>query len=171
MKITAEPLHDPVRRSFPGVDGRTYSFIDYQREFQKWLQSAILSPISQEKLIAASYPKIYVWREPDGWRPEDGRALIEKNFECIRSSLAELTETDADVFLPLGGLNPFIYRGAEFERYFNHCGEPKEWQYPVMSVIVNHQADGKASQDSFDFLRTEEGYRLISLTLGNDTLK
>lgn len=171
LKITEEPLQDPVRRSFPGADGRTYSFIDYQKEFQGWLHAAILAPISQEKLIAASYPKIYVWREPDGWRPEDGRSWIENNFECIRRSLSELTKDNAEVILSLGGLNPFIYRGAEFERYFNHCGEPKEWQYPVMSVIVNRQAGGKASQDSFDFLRTEEGYRLISITLGSDTLK
>ncbi len=171
LKITAEPIQEPVRRSFPGTDGRYYSFIDYHREFQKWLHDAILSPISREILIAASYPKIYVWRDPDGWRPEDGRGLIEKNYERIRNSLAELTKADADFFLSLEGLNPFIYRGTEFERYFNHCGEPKEWQYPVMSVIVNRQADMKGSQASFDFLRTEEGYRLISMNLGNETLQ
>ncbi|OPY84233.1 MAG: hypothetical protein A4E72_02333 [Syntrophus sp. PtaU1.Bin208] len=167
LKISAGPVQEADRDNFPGLDGRYYAFLNYRREFQGWLKSAILSSFSREKLIEGSYREIYFWKEPDGWTSEDGRIFIEKNYEQIKNALMELTREKADYFISIDGLNPFIYNAAEFEKYFDNCGKAKEWQYPVMSLVINRRIQGESHQDQFDFLRTERGYKLISVTLQN----
>jgi hypothetical protein len=171
VKIKNEPIQDANRQSFLGTDGRYYSFIDYKKEFQAWLNFAILHSFSKEKLIENSYKEIYIWEEPNGWKPEVSRVLIERNYALIKSRLAELNKEKVDYFISMDGLNPFIYGAAEFGTYFNNCGEAKEWKYPVMSVIINHKTESDFSQDHFEFLRTENGYKLISMTIRNGKLK
>ncbi len=171
IKIENEPVQDTNRQSFPGTDDRYYSFIDYKKEFQAWLNFAILHSFSKEKLIENSYKEIYIWEEPNGWKPEVSRVLIERNYALIKSRLAELNKEKTDYFISMDGLNPFIYESSEFGTFFNNCGEAKEWKYPVMSVIINHKTGSDFSQDHFEFLRTESGYKLISMTIRNGKLK
>jgi len=165
------PVPNANRQSFLSVDGRYYSFIDYKKEFQAWLNSAILSLLSKDKLRESSYRKIFFWKEPDGWTSEDSSAFIDRNFELLKTRLTKLNKADADYFISIDGLNPFIYEEPEFERYFNNCGEAKEWQYPVMSIVINHKTEMDSHQDHFEFLRTDNGYKLISVTIGKEKLK
>ncbi len=165
LKISAVPDQEADRDNFPGLDGRYYSFLNYSREFEGWLHSAILSSLSQEKLIEGSYGEIYFWQEPDGWTSEASRIFIEKYYEQIKNALMELTREKADYFISIDGLNPFIFKAAEFEKYFDNCGKAKEWQYPVMILVINRRIQSEFYQDHFDFLRTEKGYKLISVTL------
>ena len=58
-----------------------------------------------------------------------------------------------------------MYDGTEFEKYFTNCGESKDWIYPTMSVIISHQDEKDFSQNHYEFLRTDDGYKLISLTV------
>ena len=171
LKIEHEPIQDANRQSFLGVDGRYYSFINYKKEFQAWLNIAILSSFSKEKLIEASYKEIYVWKEPNGWTSEVCSVFIDRNFELIKNRLAELNKQNAEYFISIDGLNPFIYRASEFDNYFNNCGESKEWKYPVMDVVINHKTESDFTQDHFEFLRTDNGYKLISMTIRNGQLK
>jgi len=85
--------------------------------------------------------------------------------------LAELNKQNAEYFISIDGLNPFIYRASEFDNYFNNCGESKEWKYPVMDVVINHKTESDFTQDHFEFLRTDNGYKLISMTIRNGQLK
>ncbi|MEN6320404.1 MAG: WG repeat-containing protein [Syntrophaceae bacterium] len=171
LKIEQKPTQDANRQSFLGVDGRYYSFIDYKKEFQAWLHSAILSSFSQEKLINASYKEIYIWKEPHGWTSEDCSAFINRNFELIKNRLSELNKQNTDYFISINGLNPFIYKTTEFDIYFNNCGEAKEWKYPVIDVVINHKTESDFTQDHFEFLRTDKGYKLVSVTIRNGQLK
>lgn len=171
LKIEHEPAQDAHRQSFLAVDGRYYSFVDYEKEFKAWLTTALLSLLSKEKLIEASYNKIYYWKEPDGWTTEASSEFISKHFELIKNRLTEITKNNSDYFISLDGLNPFIYEGAEFAVYYNNCGEPKEWKYPVINVVINHKTKKDSYQDQFEFLRTEKGYKLISMTTKNGNLK
>jgi hypothetical protein len=171
INIASEPSKDVRRQNFLGVDGRYYSFVDYKKEFREWLFSNLLENLSMEKLIEYSYHKIYFWKEPDGWKHESKHQLIERNFELIRSRLAEIKNKDSDYIVSVGGPNPFIYDAAEFNPYYNNCGEPKEWKYPVMDVIINQKTESDLIQDHFEFLRTAGGYKLISVTIGNGKLK
>jgi len=171
LKIEKEYIPNANRQNFRGVDGRYYSFIDYKKEFQAWLNSAILSSFSMERLIDNSYRKIYFWEEPKGWKSEVSRVFINRNYELIKGRLTKLNKEKADYFISMDGLNSFIYEAAEFGSYFNNCGEAKEWQYPVMSVVINHKTGNDVSQDHFEFLRTDQGYKLISMTIQNGKLK
>ncbi len=171
LKIEKEYIPNANRQSFRGVDGRYYSFIDYKKEFQAWLNSAILSSFSVERLIENSYRKIYFWEEQKGWRSEVSKVFIDRNYELMKSRLAELKKEKADFFISMDGLNLFIYDAVEFGAYFNNCGEAKEWQYPVMSVVINHKTGNDVSQDHFEFLKTNLGYKLISMTIQNGKLK
>lgn len=171
LEIDGLPSQDPNRQSFRGVDGRYYTFIDYKEEFKFWLNSAILDSISRERLIEGSYKHIYIFKEPMGWTAEPGSELIDRNFELIKSRLAEIRKQKADYFITVEGLNPFIYETPEFDTYFNNCGEPQEWKYPVMNLTINHKNEGNLIQDIFEFLRTELGYKLISMTMRSGELK
>lgn len=171
LKIENAPTNDPNRQSFRGADGRYYSFINYEKEFKSWLNEALLSSLSKDKLIESSYNKIYFWKEAEGWKTETSSSFINKYFELIKSRLSALKRNNADYFISISGLNPFIYEGTEFEIYYNNCGQPKEWQYPVMAVVINHKIQNDSYQDHFEFLRTQQGYKLINLTIRDDILK
>jgi hypothetical protein len=171
LKIEHEPIPDANRQGFLGVDGRYYSFIDYKKEFQSWFNFEILYSFSKEKLIGSSYKEIYIWKEPNGWTSEVSSTFIDRNFELIKSRLSELNKEKADYFISIDGLNPFIYKAAEFDTYFNNCGEAKEWKYPLVNVIINHKTKSDFYQDNFEFLRTENGYKLISMTIRYGKLK
>ncbi|OPY83474.1 MAG: hypothetical protein A4E70_00245 [Syntrophus sp. PtaU1.Bin005] len=168
LRITDHPLEDPNQRTFLGVDGRYYSFLDYKKEFSSWLNDLIRNGLSRKALLDCSYGTIYFWKEPDGWTSERSPQFVERNFELIRGRLSDILREKADYFISMDGLNPFIFEGSEFAGYFNNCGEPKPWRYPVMSVVINRNREGHFRQDHFDFLRTEKGYKLISVSLGNE---
>jgi hypothetical protein len=171
IQISSEPSKDVRRHNFMGVDGRYYSFINYKKEFQDWLFSNLLDNLSMEKLLECTYHEIYSWKEPDGWIRQSKHQFIKRNFELIRSRLGEVKSKDSDYFVSVGGLNPFIYDAAEFNPYYNNCGQPKEWQYPVMDVIINQKTKSDLIQDHFEFLRTDNGYKLISLTIRTGKLQ
>ncbi|HOQ43379.1 MAG TPA: WG repeat-containing protein [Smithellaceae bacterium] len=166
IQISSEPSNDDRRQSFMGVDGRYYSFINYKKEFQDWLFSNLTENLSIERLLECTYHEIYFWKVPDGWIRESKQQFIKRNFELIRSRLGEIRSKGSDYIVSIGGLNPFIYDSAEFNPYYNNCGEPKEWKYPVMDVIINQKTKSDLIQDHFEFLRTDNGYKLISLTIG-----
>lgn len=169
LTIRKEPAPEKDRRSFRGVDGNYYSFVDYKKEFQAWLTAVMGGSFSRETLMENSCRDIYFWKEPDGWAAESSRSFIDLNFELIRSRLSEWNKENAGHFIAMEGLNPFIFKSAEFDPYYNNCGEPKDWQYPVMSLVIQHQTGGDSAQDQFDFLRTENGYKLISVAVRNVT--
>jgi hypothetical protein len=88
----------------------------------------------------------------------------------MKDRLMALRNHHTNDVISVDGLNPFIYAADEFDVYYNHCREPKEWQYPVMNVIIQHR-DGNDDQDMLEFLRTENGYKLISMTVRHATLQ
>lgn len=112
IKIDPALVRDEIRQSFPGIDGRYYAFIDYQKEFTAWLNSALLSSFSKKKLADCSYRKIYYWKEPDGWTSEVSGEFIDRNFELLKSRLAEIKKDKRDYFISIDGLNPFIYEDS-----------------------------------------------------------
>lgn len=166
-----EPVRDIRRKSYVGTDGRYYSFIDFKKEFQAWLNASVLKSLSRERLIESSYDKIYFWKESQGWTSAISREFIHRNYGLIKGRLSALNKKNSDYFISVEGLNPLIYEAPEFASYFDNCRQPKEWQYPVLNVVINHKTQNDFYQDNFEFLRTENGYKLISMTMRNAILK
>lgn len=160
-----------LTETFEGVNGLFYSFINVEEQFKSWLFDYLLQDLNKEKLINNSYNRINYWDDSAGWIFEDGNIFIDKNFEVLKSGFLDLTGETADFFITTDDLNRFIYDSGEFEKYFDDCGNAKTWRYPVLDVVINNMIKNEFYQDHFEFLRTDDGYKLISVTLRTNKLK
>ncbi|WP_286967853.1 hypothetical protein [Flavobacterium sp. UBA4854] len=166
-----EPNKDPIRESFLGVDGQYYSFINFEKEFKHWLENTLLKDLSKANLEKHSFDKITYWKEPDGWIHATKTKFINQNYTYLKLKLQELKNPKTDYFISSGGLNQFIFESDEYDIYFNNCNESKDWIYPTMDIVINPKNKTDRGQDHFEFLRTENGYKLISVSSRTDNLK
>lgn len=171
LKIESKPAKESIRKEFKGLNGQFYSFIDYEKEFTNMINSFLISAFTQEDLKKICNDSIYYWKDGNGWISETKEKFIRRNFELIKNRLLLLISENSDYNIFVHGLNQFIYEGSNFEKYFNNCGEAKESKYPVMNVVINSKIEGELVQDHFDFLKTDNGYRLISLTIGTGKIE
>lgn len=171
LKIADKPDPDPVRESFKAVDGRYYSFVNFDKAFRSWLKQALPAQFNKTDLLKASYKEITFWKEPTGWISENKNSFIHRNFELIRKQLLEIYKPGADYHIFDEALNPMIYESEDYKPFFNNCGEAKNWLYPAMNIVINHKGKKDIYQDQITFLKTPEGYRLISFVSGTTAVK
>lgn len=171
LEKSKEPSKDPTRESFLGSDEQYYSFINFDKEFKYWLEKTLLKDLSKANLEKHSFEKITYWREPDGWVSESKMKFIHQNYTYLKLKLLELKNPKTDYFVSGNGLNPFIFETAEFDMYYNNCNEAKDWQFPVKTIVINPKNKADFKQDHIEFLRTENGYKLISVSPAKNVLK
>lgn len=171
IEKSKEPSKDKIRDNFLGVDGQYYYFINYDKEFKSWMKNTFLKDLSKANLEKHSFDKITYWKEPDGWTSESKTKFFNQNYTLLKLKLAQLNSTNTDYFITSDGLNQFIFEASEYDIYFNNCHESKDWQYPVKSIIINPKNKNDLGQDHFEFLRTEDGYKLISVSTAKNDLK
>jgi hypothetical protein len=129
---------DTIRKSFLAKDGNYYSFVDFEKEFKQWITSELQNDLTLESLIGISYDTI-TWESKDGWAKTNKVKLITDNFTILKKGLLEVLQPKTNYFISSDGLNSFMYEGAEFEKYYNNCGESKDWIYPTMSIVISHK--------------------------------
>ncbi|WP_457127218.1 WG repeat-containing protein [Mucilaginibacter sp. HD30] len=158
--VSEEPNPSTVRKNFKADKTKYYSFISFEKEFKAWLKNTLLNNITLKNLLANSHSTIQVERDADRQAlPKE--KFLKSSFNLLKSKLSRLkVTTNFDVYNE--GLNPYIYGGNEFEEYFDNCGMSKDWLYPVMEVIVTGKDN--AVQESFEFLRSKTGYKLIGVS-------
>lgn len=161
----------PNREYFIGFDGKIHSFINYNRDFELWLNSAILDNFTLENLKKTTATNLTFWKNGKGWISKPSDKFLEKNFDLIKKRLEIIKNPKQDFETFINGLNPGIFEGKEFEIYFNNCGQPLTEKYPVMNIVITHKNGNDIYQDHFDFLKTENGYKLISLTIRNGRIE
>jgi len=170
VEKTKAPHSDTTRKSFLAIDGSYYSFVEFENEFRQWITKELLNNLTFERLVSISYDTI-TWESPNGWAKTDKQKLISENFTILKNGLLEILQPKTDYFISSDGLNPFMFEGPEFEKYFNNCGESKDWIYPTMSIIISHGDKMDFTQNHYEFLRTNNGYKLICLTIRNEKMK
>lgn len=170
LKKTNSPHSDTTRKSFLARDGRYYSFVDFETEFKQWITNELQNNLTFERLVSISYDTI-TWESKNGWAKTNKQKLLTENFTILKNGLLEILQPKTDYFISSDGLNPFMYEGVEFEKYFNNCGESKDWIYPTMSIIISHGDKKNFTQNHYEFLRTDNGYKLICLTIRNEKMK
>ena len=170
LEKTKEQHSDTTRKSFLAIDGTYYSFVDFEKEFRQWITKELLNNLTVDRLIAISYDTI-TWETPNGWGKTNKEKLVNNNFTILKNGLLEILQPKTDYFISSDGLNPFMFEGPEFEKYFNNCGESKDWIYPTMSIIISHGDKKDFTQNHYEFLRTDNGYKLICLTIRNEKMK
>lgn len=169
--ITPQLNKDSLRHSYKGVNGQYYSFIDYDKEFQHWLQSSLLRNFTKTSLSKSCNKEIFGWREPAGWTATEKNRFIDRNFETIKKILLTLNSPKCDYHVFNEGLNPFIYESAAYKKYFDNCGQSEDARYPVKNIVISYTGKKGLTQDHFEFLRTPNGYKLISLQLSSAKLQ
>jgi hypothetical protein len=166
VQITKDSLSDPVRKYFKGTDGKYYSFTSYKNEFGKWLNALLNNVDSRDALHAASFDKITWFSPSDGWISEGRDKFLSKHFKIVQQHLARIrlasTKHSFDTYELIN-----LTDDVNLLKYFTNCGEGNRARYPVLQLIIDYSLEGKQHQDSFDFLRTENGYKLINLGLSN----
>lgn len=161
---------DTTRISFLALDGSYYSFVDFEKEFRQWITNELRNNLTVDRLIDISYDTI-ILETLNGWGKASSKKLINDNFAVLKNGLVEILHPKTDYLISSDGLNPFMFEGTEFEKYFNNCGEAKDWIYPNMSIVISHGRKRKFSQNHYDFIRTDNGYKLICLTIRNQEIK
>ena len=165
LKIELESNKDSIRQEFIGINGKYYSFIDFEKEFNKEFEVLLSSSFSKENLLNMCYDSIHYWKNGLGWIAEPKVNFMNRNFEIVKDRLLQMNSPNIDYTIFVQGLNPYIYESESFAKYFNNCGEARESKYPVMNIVINKKINGELVQDHFDFLKTDKGYELISMTI------
>lgn len=171
LLISTQPNSDTLRQNFKTIDGKFFSFVDFDKEFKAWLKKTLLDNFTKEHLVNATYKEVTYWKEPTGWTTESKNGFIDRNYELIKAKLLQLNSKDCDYSVFDEGLNPFIYDSGEYKNFFNNCGEPKDWIYPIKTIVISYKEDKNVLQDNIEFLRTDNGYKLISLTIRKGVIK
>ena len=162
--VSDEPDKNPIRKNFKGTNGKNYSFISFEKEFDKWFTENMLSEISIPHLAGVSNDSILLWTNK-GWRNGSKETYITKNFGRLKATLSRLRTVKDKYYVSKEGLNPYCYDIDLYAEYFDNCGMPKDWINPVMNVVITPGDRDGFEQDSFEFLRTTAGYKLISFSI------
>lgn len=170
VEKTKSPHSSTIRTSFLGTDGTYYSFVDFKKEFSEWFTKEFLSNLSEKDLLFNSFDKI-VWSSKRNWEFSEKELFINDNYSLLKEMFLEILTPDCNYTISQDGLNPFIFEDADFNEYFDNCRDAKEWIYPTMNVYVISKADKGSIERGYEFLRTNKGYKLISIRFKNTDLK
>ena len=171
LRITPTAETDSLRAFFLAGNGQYYSFIDMEKEFDQWLRTSVLKDLSVKNLLQHAQKEICHWRPEEGWVYTSSKTLLAANHHKIKTLLSSLKDTATDYHIFTESLNQFMYTSSDYDGYYNNCGEAENWRYPVKNIVISYQTPGDFYQDHIQFLRTPQGYKLISISLGKDTLQ
>ena len=192
-QVTDNKPTDPNRIAYKANDGKYHSFIDNKKLFTEFLEKELLANPMPDKLIAASYAKLVYWDDgSDGWIWRKNAGFIKDNFELIAQRLLEIKKPDADFLYsyPSSIQLPDDLED-EFNTYKNNCGDFNSDKHPIRKIIITHIEKDKNGnpvmagpqapvatkegyafyQESFTFLKTESGFKLVSLSLHDAEFK
>jgi hypothetical protein len=146
IEKTDVPHSDTVRVSFLAKDGGYYSFIDFGKVFRRWLIGDFLVDLTPSKLVDVLCDTTSQSSTRSVNRKEYNQRFVADNFEIIKNELLMILNPDVKYLMMgigSGGKCEDIYHKAEirFSRIIND---------------VYHQ-------NWFDFLATDNGYKLTSL--------
>lgn len=158
----------PIRDYFQGKNGKTYSFINYKKEFRYWFESVFKKELAKEKIKNHFFDKVSYWDDKYGWVLTPKKDLTQGMVSDIIQKLNRAKIKNATYQISLDDINSLIYQGKEFEPYYNICYEQIVGKYPVANAIFDGKNKGKSVQDHFEFLRTDKGYKLIGISIKSE---
>ncbi len=91
---------------------------------------------------------------------QESRSFISVNFKVIAGKLQKIRPVDRGNFITRG---LFYHEGPGFETYYEPSG--RRDRYPIFNVVISGKNEGGSYRNFFEFLRTDQGCRLVSVTL------
>jgi len=177
-KVNAASIDTSIYVNIKGKNNTVYSFVDYDKEFKKWFNNTFLPSLThQEGLKDLLFTEVTYCCGKKGWTAlkneefvkEFPNALLPARFEV--NKLKEISISQ-DLF------NDLLYEKELYWKYLNSCGEHNHDRFPLFSVWTTYYKkrakplEGIISgflkeyeidyQEHFEFLRTVQGYKLLS---------
>ena len=178
-----DPLIDTsMYRTITGKKGYTYSFIDFDKEFKIWFNNMFLPALkgSIHNLQDMLFDEVTGWSEENGWTALEKNTFL-RTFPAVLTSGRFEANKVKDISISQDLFNIFIFDKGIYRKYMNACGEHNKDKFPLYRVVVtnykkrqnpgpgNHSIFLKTHeidyQEYFDFLKTEKGYRLLSVSV------
>lgn len=180
-RINDPSIDTSIYVSIKGKNGLMYSFADYDKEFRKWFYNTFLLSLKNgDNLQNLLFDEVTYWSQNDGWTSLEKNvflkafpvALITQRFEP--NKLKEISISQ-DLF------NEMIFDKDIYKKYLNSCGEHHRDKFPLYDVMLTYYKKRQKPvpdiqseflknyeidyQEQFEFLRTEKGYKLLSVSL------
>lgn len=174
LKIFSKDKKLPNRVNFKGVNDQFYSFIDYDQEFKDWFYNEFI-PIAKQNSVKdlqkVSFTEITTWSEKEQlWKVTSNTEAINITFsKKLIEKIEYLFQNPKNSFFTATHLNPFIYENKNYDIFYDCNGNSFTEKYPVYGFYINYTDKNRAlkHQESFDFIRTNDGYKLLSYSFKN----
>lgn len=171
LTITKKPLKTSGVESLKGVDGKYYNFINTKKHFYKWFYAEFLGDLSRGSLEDYTFDEVALFNPQAGWYKQPKKQFWNSNYKPVRKSLGLLKNESASFFVTIDNLHQGIYEEEKYHSYYTQCYNLYGNKTPVLSVVADLKHEGSSVQNIFEFLKMEDGYRLISITLRTDRLR
>lgn len=194
LKINDPNVDTSIWVSIKGGKGKTYSFINYKKEFTKWFYSTFLLALNtsnSNNLKELLFSENTFWTNENGWTSLSNNEFLNRFPKSItkerfqETNFKKLSINDED-------LNSMIFEGKLYKVFFTACGSHNNEKYPAFEVMLTYfkkrlkqsksQTEDKLKhsevsgfynkyeidyQEHFEFIRTVTGYKLLSVSLKN----
>ena len=180
-KENASSLDTSIYVSIKAKNNITYSFINYDKEFNKWFRNSFIPSLNSEKAIPGIlFNEITFWTYEEGWTSVKKQDFLKAFPNALTSSKFD-TNKLKQMWIGRDFLNEYIYEKDIYKKYFNSCGEHNYDRFPLFNILITYYKKRESPnqysvseffrdydidyQEHFEFLRTEQGYKLLSVSL------
>lgn len=181
-KENALQIDTSIYISIRGRNNKTYSFVDYGKEFKKWFNSTFLPSLKQQDAVIDLLFTEITFSSDEGWlslKKKDFLNAFQKTLTPVRFDTNKLK----DIRIIQDDLNQFIFESDLYKKYLNSCGDHNRDRFPLYGILItyykkrNKPAEYITSgffreydtdyQENFEFFRSEKGFKLLSVSIKN----
>lgn len=161
--VTSEPISDSVRICVRGVNGMFYSFVNFSKEFKDWLSILLNRNFSYEIAEEICFDNVMTNTKSQGWLRVSKSELLKRDYDFLKEQFEEIKKYSLDGIVEAEPFNSYIFAHESFEQFFDNCSEHEDYKYPCMSVYIGKNTIERSKVNSFEFLRTKKGYKLVCI--------
>jgi len=165
LSISKDPIESEIIESFRGIDGNYLNFVNTEKHFEMWFRKNILGDIKRSNIEMHSFEEVAQFKSGRGWYKKPKRQFWRENHQEIIKALNLLNANDSSFFVSIDGINQFIFEEDKYKPYYSQCYNLIANRHPTLSVIADHEHAGSKVQNIFEFLRINDTYKIISITL------
>lgn len=165
LSISEQPKSSEIIESFQGVNGKYFNFLNIKKHFELWFRKNVLSDLSKANLERLTFDEVALYSGNKGWYKQPNQTFWKNNYGKVRNALNELNKSNSSFFVTLDSINQFIYKEEKYKSFYSYCYNQASNRNPILSVISNNSVKGSSVQNVYNFLKLQDGYELLSITL------
>jgi hypothetical protein len=180
-KVNDSSVDTSIYVNIKGKNGQTYSFVNYDREFRKWFYNIFLPTLKDGNSVKnLLFDEVTYWSKKEGWISLEKNTFF-KTFPTVFTTKRFETNKLTKISMNQDLLNNLIFEKPIYNRYLNACGEHNNDKFPLYNVRVSYYKKRQKPDpgfesaflrnyetdydENFEFLKTENGYKLLSVSL------